>query len=76
MVSIKKTMIALGVALMIVAGGSSIAGPAEQVTPLVIAREAEAVGRAVMLMKKRPIPTVVLPTIGVDVVASRLYRDV
>ena len=76
MVSIKKTMIALGVALMIVAGGSSIAGPAEQVTPLVIAREAEAVGRAVMLMKKRPIPAVVLPTIGVDVVASRLYRDV
>ncbi len=74
MPSLKKTMIALGLALTIAAGGSSVSGPAEPMTPLVIAREAEAVGRAVRLMKKRPFPVITLPAPYVDVVASRPYR--
>ncbi len=71
---IKKTMVALGVALMIAAGGSSVASPPEQLTPLVIAREADAVGRALRLWKKRPFPVIQLPATGTDVVASRPYR--
>ena len=74
MSSLKKMMVALGVALTIAAGGSTIAGPAEHITPLVMAREAEAVGRAVRLMKKRPFPVITLPATCADVVASRPYR--
>ncbi len=71
---VKHTLITLGVALMIVSGGSAVAGTNDQITPIVIAREAEAVGRAVRIWKKRPIPTIALRAPGPGVVASRLDR--
>ncbi len=53
---IERTIIALGLALVIAAGGSTMAqGPAE-VPPIVIAREAEAVTRAVRIWMKKPVP--------------------
>lgn len=53
---VKNIIIALGLALTLSAGSSAVAhGPAE-VPPIVIAREAEAVTRAVRLWIKRPVP--------------------
>jgi hypothetical protein len=48
-------MIALGIVLTLSAGSSTILGAHEDMTPIVIAREAEAVTRAVRLWIKRPV---------------------
>lgn len=53
---VKNIIIALGIVLTLSAGSSAVVhGPAE-VPPIVIAREAEAVTRAVRIWIKRPVP--------------------
>lgn len=58
---VKNVLIALGVALVIVASGSTVTAQQEHTAPIVIAREAEAVGRAVRIWMKRPIPMPTAP---------------
>ncbi len=53
---LKHAVIGLGLSLTLAAGTSALAlGPSE-VQPLVVAREAEAVTRAVRVWIKRPVP--------------------
>lgn len=53
---IKNIIITLGIALTLSAGSSAVISGAADVPPIVIAREAEAVMRAVRLLTKRPVP--------------------
>gem|GEM_PF-4307517 len=53
---IEKTLITLGLALVLGAGGSAIVQSPSEVPPIVIAREAEAVTRAVRIWMKKPVP--------------------
>ncbi|MBE0417514.1 MAG: hypothetical protein IBX63_07100 [Coriobacteriia bacterium] len=53
---VKNIVIALGIALTLSAGSSAAVQGSAEVPPIVIAREAEAVTRAVRLWIKRPVP--------------------
>ncbi len=52
----KHILIALGLLLVIGGGGSAVANNAAEVPPIVIAREAEAVTRAVRIWLGKPVP--------------------
>lgn len=52
----KNIVIALGIALTLSAGSSAVFHGPNEVPPIVMAREAEAVTRAVRLWIKRPVP--------------------
>ena len=52
----KHIVLALGVALTLSAGSSAVLHGPNEVPPIVMAREAEAVTRAVRLWIKRPVP--------------------
>ncbi|MFU8891110.1 MAG: hypothetical protein ACNA76_05545 [Anaerosomatales bacterium] len=53
---VKNIIIALGLVLTLSAGSSAIIYGPDEVPPIVMAREAEAVTRAVRLWIKRPVP--------------------
>jgi hypothetical protein len=52
----KNIMLALGIALTLSAGSSAVLHGPNEVPPIIIAREAEAVTRAVRLWIKKPVP--------------------
>lgn len=56
MARMKRIIIALGFLLVIGGGGSAVASDAADVPPIVMAREAEAVTRAVRILMKKPVP--------------------
>lgn len=56
MARIKHSIIALGLMLVVAGGGSAVAADVNDVPPIVMAREAEAVTRAVRIWLKRPVP--------------------
>jgi len=53
---VKNIMLALGIALTLSAGSSAVLHGPNEVPPIVIAREAEALTRAVRLWIKKPVP--------------------
>jgi hypothetical protein len=53
---VKNIMLALGIVLTLSAGSSAVLHGPNEVPPIVMAREAEAVTRAVRLWIKRPVP--------------------
>lgn len=59
----KNIIIALGLVLTLSAGSSAVIHGPQEVPPIVMAREAEAVTRAVRLWIKRPVPGI-LPAVA------------
>lgn len=53
---LKSIVVALGLVLTLFAGSSAVMQGPDEVPPIVIAREAEAVTRAVRMWIKRPVP--------------------
>lgn len=53
---LKNIIVALGLVLTLSAGYSAVMQGPDEVPPIVIAREAEAVTRAVRMWLKRPVP--------------------